>query len=334
MSTLFFVQRTRPVFYQVRQHYIWSQRFTTARMKRAFSSFIVSPKELQEELAKNISASSQKTIPVSAEWFLPNDGRDGRQEFLKRRIPGARFFDLDAIKDPLSPYPHMVPTASVFAEAMKDMGISREDIVVVYDSPTLGIFSAPRAAWTFKVFGHPQVYLLNNFKQWVDEGRPTESGLEKPIEKTEYPAVEPDHSMISSFEEIKDIAQSDANGKKIQIIDARPNGRWLGKDPEPRPGLSSGHVPKSISLPFSSLIDQTTKKLKSSEELKQILSISGIDPSSDVEKRLMCGTGVTAVVLDVALEQAGIGGNKKVYDGSWTEWAQRVDESSGLIVKS
>ena len=109
--------------------------------------------------------------------------------------------------------------------------------VVVYDSPALGIFSAPRVAWTFKVFGHPKVHLLNNFTQWVDEGRPTESGPEKPIGKSEYPAVDIDRSMISTFQEIKAIAESDANGKKVQIIDARPNGRWLGKDPEPRPGL-------------------------------------------------------------------------------------------------
>jgi len=250
------------------------------------------------------------------------------------RIPGARFFDLDAIKDPVSQYPHMVPTPEVFVEAMRNIGISRGDAVVVYDSPALGIFSAPRVAWTFKVFGHPKVHLLNNFKQWVDEGRPTESGPEKPIGKSEYPTVGLDHSMISTFEEIKAIAESDVNGKKVQIIDARPSGRWLGKDPEPRPGLSSGHVPQSISLPFSSLIDPISKKLKPTKELKNIILSAGIDPSSDVEKRLMCGTGVTAVVVDIALDQAGIGGAKKVYDGSWTEWAQRVDKSSGLIVKS
>ncbi|RPB28653.1 thiosulfate sulfurtransferase [Terfezia boudieri ATCC MYA-4762] len=333
MST-FFLQKIRPALAPVRNQYTQSQRLYKAKMTRPFSSFIVTPKDLHDELRKNTSTKSPKTIPVSAEWFLPNDGRDGRQEFLQLRIPGARFFDLDTIKDPVSPYPHMVPTASIFTEAMKYLGISRDDTVVVYDSPALGIFSAPRAAWTFKVFGHPKVHLLNNFKQWVDGGYPTESGPEKPIAKTEYPVVVPNHGMISTFEEIKGIAQDNTNCKKIQIIDARPNGRWAGKDPEPRPGLSSGHVPRSISLPFSSLIDPTTKGLKSAEELKEVLFRSGVDPSSDVEKRLMCGTGVTAVVLDVALEQAGFGGNRKVYDGSWTEWAQRVDESSGLIVKS
>lgn len=98
-------------------------------MRRAFSSFIVTPQELHDELGKNISTKFPKTIPVSAEWFLPNDGRDGCQEFLKLRVPGARFFDLDTIKDPVSPYPHMVPTASVFTEAMEDLGISRDDTV-------------------------------------------------------------------------------------------------------------------------------------------------------------------------------------------------------------
>ncbi|KAF8475920.1 Rhodanese-like domain-containing protein [Kalaharituber pfeilii] len=311
--------------------------FCSARMSRSFSSFIITPKELLNQLESNPPPSTHhtpRTIPVSAEWFLPNDGRNGYEEFLKLRIPGARFFDLDAVKDPDSPYPHMVPTAPIFAEAMKKMGIAREDTVVVYDSPALGIFSAPRAAWTFKVFGHPNVHLLNNFKQWVDERYPTEKGPEGRIERSSYPLVEPDEKMIARFEEIKSIAQSEENGKTIQIIDARPHGRWLGKDPEPRPGLSSGHIPQSISLPFSSLVDPVTKKLKHATELKEILLGSGINPSKDVEKRLMCGTGVTAVVVEVAMEEAGIDGVKKVYDGSWTEWAQRVDEASGLIVKS
>lgn len=311
-------------------------RFFSAGMARLFSSFIVTPTELHYALTSNHSESSaSKTIPVSAEWFLPNDPRKGYEEYVKLRIPGARFFDLDTIKDPVSKYPHMLPTAEVFAEAMSDLGISRDDTVVVYDSPALGIFSAPRAAWTFKIFGHPKVHLLNNFKEWVDTGLPTESGDEGiKFPKTEYPKVQSESQGVASFEEIKELAQHDSNGKSIQIIDARPRGRWLGKDPEPRPGLPSGHIPKSISLPFSELLDPTTKKLRPAEELKKILLDSGINPSENVEKNLMCGTGVTAVVLYAALEQAGIGGKKKVYDGSWTEWAQRVDESSGLIEKS
>ena len=124
------LQRVRPLFVQTaRQQYTPSQRLYTIGMARSFSSFIVSPQELQEELGKNTSKSSPRAIPVSAEWFLPNDGRNGYQEFLKLRVPGARFFDLDAIKDPVSPYPHMVPTASVFAEAMRNLGISRDDTV-------------------------------------------------------------------------------------------------------------------------------------------------------------------------------------------------------------
>lgn len=124
-----FLQSSRPLFAQVRRQSSQFQRLLSVGMARSFSSYVVSPKELQEELEKNKSASTPRIIPVSAEWFLPNDGRVGYQEFLKLRIPGARFFDLDAIKDPESPYPHMVPTASVFSDAMKDLGISREDTV-------------------------------------------------------------------------------------------------------------------------------------------------------------------------------------------------------------
>ncbi|PWW73046.1 Rhodanese-like protein [Tuber magnatum] len=314
---------------------ILNSKFSMVTTTRAFSSCIVEPAEFAKALEANPplpNTDTPRVIPISAEWYLPNDSRKGIEEFGKLRIPTARFFDLDAIKDHDSPYPHMLPTGETFAKAMSDMGVGREDTVVLYDSPQLGIFSAPRAAWTFRVFGHPRVYLLNNFKVWVEQGFPVEKGPVGKAVRTQYPVTEPDLSLVSSFGKIREIAE-EGGREGVQILDARPQGRFLGSDPEPRPGLPSGHVPGSISVPFSELIDPVTKKLRSGEELGRILLSKGVDPSGEVEKKLMCGTGVTAAVIDSALQLAGFGGKREVYDGSWTEWAQRVDEKSGLISK-
>lgn len=209
-------------------------------------SYIVTPAELNSALQKNIYSklsTAPRVIPLSAAWFLPNDGRDGYKTFLDQRIPHARFFDLDAIKDPHSPYPHMLPTPKIFAEAMQHMGIRREDSVVVYDTKELGIFSAPRVAWTLKVFGHENVHILNNFKIWVEEGYPLESGHRgepAPTSSEQYPVPEMDQSRVVAFEEVKQIAKEMKleGAEEVQILDARSKGRWQGKDPEPREGKS------------------------------------------------------------------------------------------------
>lgn len=253
--------------------------------------------------------------------------------FAAARIPGAHFFDLDAIKHPDSPYPHMLPTPAVFSAAMGKLGVTKEDTLVVYDSAELGIFSAPRAAWTLKVFGHPKVHLLDNFRLWLQEGLPVVGGKVDLVEEKVYGDVVMDEGLVADFEDVKEWALH-GDREKVQVIDARPGGRFKGVDPEPRPGLSSGHVPGSISVPFSSLVDPATGKLRAAAELRGVLVGAGVSEDAGVEKVLMCGTGVTAVVVDTALELAGIAGKRRVYDGSWTEWAQRVTEDSGLIAKT
>jgi len=220
---------------------IFNSKFPMTTTSRAFSSCIVEPAELAKALEANPllpNPGTPRVIPISAEWYLPNDSRKGIEEFGKLRIPTARFFDLDAIKDHDSPYPHMLPTGKTFAEAMSEMGVGREDTVVLYDSPQLGIFSAPRAAWTFRVFGHLRVHLLNNFRIWVEQGYPVEKGPVGQVVRTQYPIAEPDLSLVSSFEEILEIAR-EGGREGVQILDARPQGRFLGNDPEPRPGKLS-----------------------------------------------------------------------------------------------
>ena len=255
---------------------------------------------------------------------MPNDPeqRRGIDVFQARRIPHARFFDIDSVKDPDSPYPHMLPTKERFAEAMRSLGIRRDDQVVVYDTEELGLMSAPRVGWTLRLFGHPNVHVLNNFRIWVREGYPTETGESAAAEEklsdyvvdTYYP------ERVVDFDEVRDIAKD--YGKEgsdgIQILDARPLGRWEGVDREPRPELSSGHIPGSYSVPFGELLDPETKALLPLEELQRIFESKGIDamrPSIS-----SCGSGVTAALIDLALEQAGYGTpeTRRVYDGSWT----------------
>jgi len=302
---------------------------------RSFSSYLVSPSELHEALQKSPeqctcnSTTDTRVVPLCASWFMPNDPRSGLASFRELRIPRARFFDLEAVSDHRSEYPHMLPSPKTFAEAMSGLGIRREDTVVVYDSHETGIFSAPRVGWTLRVFGHPKVHLLNNFKLWVEQGLPTETGEFYSIECCQYPIPELDENRVASFDEVKHVAklnkdqskqdnEARSKGENVQILDARSHGRWLGSDPEPRKGLPSGHMPGSINIPYGDVLDPKTKAFLPSEKLRQLFEDKGVDPASPVIAS--CGTGVSACVIETALEAAGYGqpGTRRVYDGSWT----------------
>jgi len=292
-----------------------------------FKSYLVTPKELSDALAANppmkISTTS-RIIPLCAAWFLPNDpeGRTGQKVFKQKRIPSARFFDLDAVKDHDSPYPHMLPTAEVFAEAMSGLGIRRGDKLVVYDSHELGIFSAPRVGWTLKVFGHPNVHILNNFRLWVEQGFPTESGEAsgKNGIKSDYPVPSLHPDMVVNYREIKEIAKDygKEGSEGVQVLDLRSEGRFNGTEPEPRPGLPSGHMPGSINIPLPTILDPKTKAMLPAEELRKVFEGKGIDPKKPIISS--CGTGVMAAALDTALSEAKYGErhDHRVYDGSWT----------------
>jgi thiosulfate/3-mercaptopyruvate sulfurtransferase len=290
---------------------------------RSLSSYLVTPSELSAALKKNSPSkisTAPRTVPLCATWFLPNDDRSGLQTFREKRIPNARFFDLDKVIDKRSPYPHMLPSATDFAKAMSSLGIRRDDTVVVYDSYELGIFSAPRVGWTLKAFGHDSVHVLNNFKLWVEEGYPTETGEFYDVDTCVYPIPQFDPSKVISFEEVREVVKdyNKEGAEGVQILDARSWGRWTGKDPEPREGLSSGHMPGSISVPVSELLDPVTKAILPAEKLRKIFEAKGIDPKRPIINS--CGTGVTAAVIDAALSEAEYGdeSNRRLYDGSWT----------------
>jgi thiosulfate/3-mercaptopyruvate sulfurtransferase len=286
---------------------------------------------------------------------MPNDAkkRTGIRSFQENRIPHARFFDLDAIKDDNSPYPHMLPTPERFAEAMGQLGVRKDDSVVVYDSSDVGIFSAPRVAWTLKIFGHQGVHILNNYKLWVDQGYQVETGEPQPVEPVTYPVPVLDKSKVLSFEELKEKLEKrhDEDAEPLQVLDARSEGRFKGKEPEPRPGillltdnvtqtatdivpgLPSGHMPNAINIPFTDLISARTKTFLPSDELRMYFELKGVDPKKPIVAS--CGTGVTAAVIDAALTEAGYPEEgRRLYDGSWTEWAQRVKPEEKLIFKT
>lgn len=304
----------------------------------ALSSYVVTPAELDGALKQNAPSpisTDPRVIPVCAAWFMPNDpqGRKGIDVFKQKRIPGARFFDIDDVKDHDSPYPHMLPTCEIFAEAMAKMGVMKQDELVVYDTEELGLFSAPRVAWTMRVYGHPRVHVLNNFKLWVKDGLPVETGPPLVPNITSYKTPSYNTDMVVNFSEMKTIGYdyNKEGAEEIQILDARSKGRFDGTDPEPRPGLKSGHMPGSTNVPFQDLLDPETKALKSSEELKQMFEEKGLDPNKPLITS--CGTGVTAAVIELALKQAKFGSedDRRLYDGSWSEWAARVSPTSGLI---
>jgi thiosulfate/3-mercaptopyruvate sulfurtransferase len=288
-------------------------------------SYLVTPAELQSALLKNAPSklsTSPRIIPLCAAWFMPNDSkhRTGKIAFEDKRIPSARYFDLDAVIDPDSAYPHMLPTAEVFAGAMSDLGLKRDDTLVVYDTHELGIFSAPRVAWTLRVFGHPSVHILNNFKLWVQQGYPTSSGPAPEAEKSRYPVPTLNPDFVASYREMKSIAidHGKEGSDSIQVIDARSQGRFEGTDPEPRKGLSSGHIPGSANIPLPDILHPEDKTILPPQELKEIFKSKNLDPKGSFIST--CGTGVTAAAVHTALGLAGYGqeNDRRVYDGGWT----------------
>ena len=237
---------------------------------------------------------------------------DTHSRYLACHIPGAIFFDIDQHSDHSTPLPHMLPTAETFATSMSALGISDTATIVVYEQE--GVFSAPRARWMLRSFGAPNVYILNGgLNAWLAVNLPTESG---PVQR---PAAT-FHATLNQ-EAVKDFAQiQNLIATHSQILDARSAARFSGAAPEPRPNLSSGHMPGATSVPFIDLVE--SGRLKSPEALRDLFAAKHVDLNQPITTT--CGSGVTAAVVALGLELAGAN-QVTLYDGSWAEYAQHPE---------
>ncbi len=270
---------------------------------------MTSPLISTTELAARMNDPSLRIIDGS--WHL--DGRDARADFEAGRIPGAVFFDLDAVSDHTTDLPHMLPTAAAFAEAVGALGIAETDTIVIYD--TVGLFSAARVWWTFRIMGATDVLVLDGgLPQWQAEGRPIDTAAPStPAPATFHATFAAD--AVADVPTVMAALTGDA-----QVVDARPAARFLGQTPEPRPGLRSGHMPGAVNLPMKSVLDDHGR-LKRGEALATTFRQAGIDVEQPIVTT--CGSGITAAVLTLAL--AELGTDSRLYDGSWAEWGGRSD---------
>jgi thiosulfate/3-mercaptopyruvate sulfurtransferase len=237
---------------------------------------------------------------------------DTRARYLAKHIPGAVFFDIDELSDHSTPLPHMLPTPEAFSRSMSALGIDDRQVIVIYEQE--GVFSAPRAWWMLRTFGACDLHILDGgLRAWVEGGFPTDSGYVQRAPASFHAAFDPD--AVKDFAQIQRMIAECA-----QILDARSAARFTGASPEPRPGISSGHMPGSINVPFTELVEDG--RLKNAGKLGELFAAKGVDLKQPLATT--CGSGVTAAVVALGLEIAGAT-QVTLYDGSWAEYAQHPE---------
>jgi thiosulfate/3-mercaptopyruvate sulfurtransferase len=270
------------------------------------SRWLVSTDWLAERL-------NDRNVIVVDGSYLVLQKRDARAEYRSGHIPGAVFFDLDEVSDHSTELPHMLPGPTQFGEAVGALGIGDNDTVVVYDN--LGLYSAPRVWWTFRLFGAKNVYILDGgLPKWKAENRPLETGDSKRAPRKF--TAEMNVGAVAMLGDVR-FALTDEN---TQVVDARSADRFSGKTPEPRPGLRSGHMPGAFNVPFDRVLEKGS--LASRDRIEAAFKDAGVDLDKPIITS--CGSGVTAAILTFALDSIGKPA-KGLYDGSWSEWGSRPD---------
>ncbi|HEY0851412.1 MAG TPA: 3-mercaptopyruvate sulfurtransferase [Bradyrhizobium sp.] len=260
-----------------------------------------------EWLAANLGKPDVKVVDAS--FKMPGVLPLPKDDYLASHIPGAVFFDVDAVSDHSNPLPHMFPSAEQFGRDIGALGIGNDDTVVIYDAG--GWVAGPRAWWMFLSFGKSVRLLNGGLKKWVAEGRKVESGQAAPKPATFKAAF--DARRVRSMQQLV----ANLSSRAEQVIDARANERYQGSVAEPRPGLRAGHIPGSLSLPYNNLFNAATGEMKPLDELRA--AFLGAGAKLDAPIVTSCGSGVSAAVLTLALYRLGVE-NPALYDGSWTEW--------------
>ena len=249
-------------------------------------------------------------VVLDGSLHLPTAKRNAREEYKAAHIPGAYFFDIDAVSDKSNSLPHMLPSPVQFSSMMRKMGIGDGARIVAYDSE--GLYSAARVWWMFRAMGHEDVAVLDGgLKKWKAEGRSLED-MEPPARTPRHFTARFNASLVRDRDDVRALI----GHARVQIVDARAAERFEGKAVEPRPGLRSGHIPSARSLPFGRLL-QPDGTLRPMPELRKLFSQAGVDIDRPVVAS--CGSGVTAGVIAFALAQLGHP-DAAVYDGSWSEW--------------
>ena len=267
-------------------------------------SWLVDTEWLNEKLG------DPNMVVFDATWYLPGVQSDARQQYLEEHIPDSLFFDIDDISDLKTDLPHMLPDPKKFSNRMRRLGVGDGMTVVVYDH--LDLFSAARAWWMFRAMGVEDVYVLNGgMRKWTDENRPVNEYPHRPRIERHFTAV-PNTKIIATLDDVK---AATATGVP-QIVDARPKDRFLGTADEPRKGVRRGHIPNSISVPRTTLLN-ADGTLKDNDDLRETFLDAGVDLDKPVITT--CGSGITAAIPLLALAQIGHE-DHALYDGSWAEW--------------